>query len=91
MHHGAFHAQFIHGALQLIRRGLWVIDREICERRKSIRMAGNAGGEAVIGAFGQGNGGDGVDPLHGGGAVRDHLDIDAGFVHFFDTQFAQVI
>ena len=55
------------------------------------RIAGDDGVQPVVDAAGQCGRGLGGQFLRRRRAVRDHLNVDAGFVHFLDAERAEIV
>ncbi len=47
--------------------------------------------QSIVDAARQRHAGSGVDRLQPGNGVREHLQVDAGRVHFFQTQIAKIV
>ena len=90
MDHGALQVQAGHDALELVGRGCGIGRRQQAETRKTLRIAPDEFREPVVGL-----------PRHpyrrlrrellgAGRAVRQHLDIDFGFIHFPQPQLSHI-
>jgi len=89
--HGAFEAQLGDGAFEFVGRGLRVGGGERGESRKALGVGRAHFGQTVIDLGGQRGGNVNRKLLGRGGAVRQHLDVDASLVHLLEPQRAQVV
>ncbi len=90
MHHRALEAELGDGALEFVGRGLRVDGRQRREGRETLRVGGTDLGETVVHLARQVGRDIGAELLGRGRAVRQHLNVDAGLVHFLEPQAAEV-
>ena len=90
MQHRAFEAELGDGAFELVGRGLGVHGRQRREGRETFRVGGTDLGETIVHLARQVSCDIGAEFLGRGRAVRQHLDVDAGLVHFLEPQAAEV-
>ena len=90
MDHRAFEAQRGHGALELIGRRLGIRRGQHRECREAAIGLVDGLLQPVVGCARDRRRGLGIQALRRRRAVRQHLQIDAGFVHLADAQRPQV-
>ena len=87
--HGAFEAE-LDGAFELVGGRLRDRGRQGGKGGKT-RIAGDDGVQPVVDAAGQGGRGVGGQLLRRRRAVRDHLNVDAGLIHFLDADRVEIV
>ncbi len=90
MQHRALEAELGDGAFELVGGGLGVHGRQRRKGREAFRVGGADLGETVVHLARQVGCDIGAELLGRGRAVRQHLDVDAGLVHFLEPQAAKV-
>ena len=92
MDHRALEAKLRHGAFQLVGGGLRVGCRQRGEAGKADRMRAHRLRQPVVGLPRQAHRGLRIRHLlHRRRGVGDHLQVDAGLVHFLDATLAKVL
>jgi len=91
VNHRAFEPQLGDGALELVRRRLRVGGGKRRKTGEALGMGANGLVQAVVRALRERHRGRRIEALRRGRAVRDHLRVDSGFVHFLQAQRAQVV
>ncbi len=89
--HGALEAELGHGALELVGGGLRVDGRQRGEGGEALGVGRADLGEPVIDLPRQLGGDIDRQFLRRGRAMRKQLDVDAGLVHVFQAQLAEVV
>ena len=89
--HCALEAEPGNGAFQFVGRGARIGGRQGGEAAKAVGMALHRLVETVVDAARQRHSGRGVDPLEAGDRMRQHLEVDAGFVHLLEAQGAEIV
>ena len=88
--HGADEAELLDGAGELLGRGIGRLHRQRGEAGKARRIFGASRGEMIVDFLRHRHAvraGHEVGPRT---AVREHLDVDAGFVHGLEPRFAEI-
>jgi len=91
VNHGALEAERHDATLQFVGRSLRLGGRQRRKARKPRRMRRNRLMQPVVDAPRQRDRDVGADFLRGRRAVGQHLDVDAGIVHFLEPQRAEII
>ena len=81
---------FSTAARELVGGGGRIGGRQRREGGEAIGFLSDDRGEAIVDAAAHLDRHVGLDVLHRGRAVRDHLDVDPGLVHLLEAQFAEV-
>ena len=89
--HGALEAELGDRALEFVGGGLRIDGGERREGGKALRVGRADLGQAVVDRARQVGRDLDRQLLGRGRAVREHLDVDAGLVHFLDAQGAQIV
>ena len=91
MQHGALEAELGHRALELVGGGFRIGGGQRGEGGKALRVGRAHLGQAVVDRAREVGGDFDREFLCRRRAVREHLDVDAGLVHFLDAQRAKVV
>src|SRR6266849_2694125 len=91
VNHGALEAELDDTTLQFVSRGLRLGGRQRRKACKPRRMSRNRLMQPIVDAPGQLDCDAGGDFLSGRRAVGQHLDVDAGIVHFLQAKGAEII
>src|SRR6185503_9889747 len=91
VHHRALEVELGHRALELVGGRLRVRGRQHGEAFEPALVLLDGLMQPVVGALRERHRGRGVDALRGGRAVRHDLQVVAGFVHFLEAEFAEVV
>src|SRR6266480_1230406 len=91
VHHRTLEAQLGDRALELVRRRFRVGGGKRGEAGEAVRVRTHRLVQAVVRALCERDRGRCVETLRRRGTVRDHLNVDPGFVHLPDAQRAQVV
>ena len=86
--HGALEAKLLDAAFQFVGTGIGVAGGQAGEGGKPVGSPLNHVIEPVVDAPGAFDGFVGIEGLRAGGAMGQHLHIDAGFIHFPKAQLA---
>ena len=90
VHHGALHIEASHDALKLVGRGRGIGCRQQAETRKTLRIGPDEFREMVVGLPRHPRCKFRRELLRSRRAVRQHLDVDTGFIHFSQPQLAHI-
>ena len=89
--HAARELQLAHAAFELVGRGLGVLHRQMAEAGIAVGPLLHFAGEEVVAGARAAHGGGGVAlGLHAGAGDRQHGALDAGAIHRFQPQLAEV-
>ena len=89
--HRAFEAELRHRAVELVGRGMRIGGRQGRKGGEAVGMGAHRLMQPVVDAARQRHAGRGVDALQTGDRMRQHLKIDAAFVHFCEPQCAEIV
>src|SRR5205085_6603106 len=91
MDHRALEAELGHGALEFVRGGAWIRAWQHRERLEAAVRSPHRLAQPVVRGARNGRCRVGVEALRRRRAVREHLDVDADFVHLADAQRADIV
>ena len=89
--HGALEAELGHRALKLVGGGFRIGGGQRREGGKAPGVSGAHLGQTVVDRAGEIGGDVGRKLLRRWRAMREHLDVDTGLVHFLDAQRAKIV
>ena len=89
--HGALEAELGHRALELVGGGFRIGGGQRREGGEALRVGRAHLGQAIVDRAREVGGDFDRKLLRRRRAVREHLDVDAGLVHFLDAQRAEIV
>ncbi len=91
VNHRAFHIEPSHTAFELVGRGYRIDGREGSECGEALRIRAHGLVQTIVRALRERDGDLRVHEVHSRRAVRQHLNVDAGFIHFADALRAEIL